>query len=89
MGHDPAPLDFPGGPTDLRLVTLTRMAESGHQFASLVLTLDDSSVEQAIRAIGRIARGAFPFFLLMLLATVLITAFPEIALWLPQTLFDQ
>ena len=39
--------------------------------------------------IGRIARGAFPFFLLMLLATVLITAFPEIALWLPQTLFDR
>ena len=40
-------------------------------------------------AIGRIARGAFPFFVLMLLATVLITAFPEIALWLPQTLFDK
>ena len=40
-------------------------------------------------AIGRIARGAFPFFLLMLFATVLITAFPEIALWLPQTLFDR
>ncbi len=40
-------------------------------------------------SIGRIARGAFPFFLLMLLATVLITAFPEIALWLPQTLFDR
>ena len=39
-------------------------------------------------AIGRIARGAFPFFLLMLFATVLITAFPEIALWLPQTLFE-
>ena len=40
-------------------------------------------------SIGSIARGAFPFFLLMLLATVLITAFPEIALWLPQTLFEQ
>lgn len=39
-------------------------------------------------AIGRIARGAFPFFVLMLLATVLITTFPQIALWLPQTLFD-
>ena len=51
--HDPALLDFPGSPTDLRLVTLTRMAESGHKFVSLVLTLDESSVEQAIRAIGR------------------------------------
>ena len=40
-------------------------------------------------AIGRIARGAFPFFVLMLLATVLITAFPQIALWLPQSLFDR
>lgn len=39
-------------------------------------------------AIGRIARGAFPFFVLMLIATVLITTFPQIALWLPQTLFD-
>jgi tripartite ATP-independent transporter DctM subunit len=31
----------------------------------------------------RIARAAFPFFLLMLLATVLLTAFPDIALYLP------
>jgi tripartite ATP-independent transporter DctM subunit len=30
-----------------------------------------------------IARAAFPFFLLMLLATVLLTVFPEIALYLP------
>jgi C4-dicarboxylate transporter DctM subunit len=30
-----------------------------------------------------IARAAFPFFLLMLLATVLITVFPEIVLYLP------
>jgi TRAP-type C4-dicarboxylate transport system permease large subunit len=31
----------------------------------------------------RIARAAFPFFLLMLLATVLLTVFPDIALFLP------
>jgi hypothetical protein len=30
-----------------------------------------------------IAKAAFPFFLLMLLATVLLTVFPEIALYLP------
>ena len=35
------------------------------------------------KPIGFIARGAFPFFLLMLLSAVIITAFPEIALWLP------
>ncbi len=31
----------------------------------------------------RIARAAFPFFLLMLVATVLLTVFPDIALYLP------
>ena len=31
----------------------------------------------------KIAKAAFPFFLLMLLATVLITVFPQIALFLP------
>ena len=34
--------------------------------------------------ITRIARYAFPFFLLMLLTTAIITMFPQIALWLPQ-----
>lgn len=34
--------------------------------------------------ITRIARYAFPFFLLMLLTTAIITIFPQIALWLPQ-----
>lgn len=38
-------------------------------------------------SIGRIARAAFPFFLLMVLAALLITAFPGIALWLPRALF--
>jgi tripartite ATP-independent transporter DctM subunit len=37
--------------------------------------------------IGRIARGAFPFFLLMVLAAGLLVAFPGIALWLPGLLF--
>ncbi len=34
--------------------------------------------------ITRIARYAFPFFLLMLLTTAILTAFPEIALFLPR-----
>ena len=34
-------------------------------------------------SIGKIAKAAFPFFLLMLLATFLITVFPEIVLYLP------
>ncbi len=35
------------------------------------------------RNILRIARYAFPFFLLLLIAVVLVTAFPQIATWLP------
>ena len=34
-------------------------------------------------SLGKIAKAAFPFFLLMLLATCLITVFPEIVLYLP------
>jgi C4-dicarboxylate transporter DctM subunit len=34
--------------------------------------------------IMNIAKYAFPFFLLMLLVTVILTIFPEIALWLPR-----
>ena len=37
----------------------------------------------ANKDMGYIARSAFPLFLLMILATVIIIAFPEIALWLP------
>ncbi len=39
------------------------------------------------RSIGSIARSAFPFFLLMLVAALIITAFPGTALWLPAVLF--
>ena len=38
--------------------------------------------------IGRIAYAALPFFLLMVLAAAIITVFPEIALWLPDALFN-
>ena len=41
------------------------------------------------RSMGFIARAAFPFFLLLCLAGVIITAFPQIALWLPDTLFNR
>ena len=38
----------------------------------------------AKKDMGYIARSAFPLFILMVLATVIIIIFPEIALWLPQ-----
>lgn len=37
--------------------------------------------------IGEIARGAFPFFLIMVGAAALLIAVPNIALWLPRILF--
>ena len=38
----------------------------------------------AKRDMGFIARSAFPLFLLMILAVVIIISFPELALWLPE-----
>ena len=38
------------------------------------------------RPIGEVAIAAFPFFLLMCLGAAIITAFPEIVLWLPRVL---
>ena len=38
----------------------------------------------ANRDMGYIARSAFPLFLLMILAVVLVVIFPEIALWMPE-----
>ena len=40
------------------------------------------------RSLGFIARAAFPFFLLLCLAGVIITALPQIVLWLPDALFN-
>ena len=40
------------------------------------------------RSLGFIARAAFPFFLLLCLAAVIITALPQIVLWLPDALFN-
>jgi TRAP-type C4-dicarboxylate transport system permease large subunit len=37
-------------------------------------------------AISRVAYASLPFFFLMCLATAILTAFPEIALWLPRTM---
>ncbi|HCW82801.1 MAG TPA: C4-dicarboxylate ABC transporter permease, partial [Rhodobacteraceae bacterium] len=39
--------------------------------------------------IMKIAVAATPFFVLMCIGVVLLTVFPEIALWLPNTLFDK
>jgi TRAP-type C4-dicarboxylate transport system permease large subunit len=38
----------------------------------------------ANKDMGYIAKSAFPLFLLMIFAVVLVVVFPEIALWLPQ-----
>lgn len=38
-------------------------------------------------SIGRVARAAFPFFLLMVLTTAIVTVFPGIATFLPNLLF--
>ena len=40
------------------------------------------------RSLGFIARAAFPFFLLLCLAGVIITVLPQIVLWLPEALFN-
>ncbi|WP_336056805.1 TRAP transporter large permease [Nitratireductor sp. CH_MIT9313-5] len=37
----------------------------------------------------KIARMTLPFFLLMIIAVVLVVAFPQIALWLPQTMLSR
>jgi len=42
----------------------------------------------ANKDMGFIARSAFPLFLLMILALVLIVIFPEIALWMPQQMIQ-
>jgi tripartite ATP-independent transporter DctM subunit len=41
------------------------------------------------RSIFTIGAYAFPLFLLMCVAVILLAAFPEIALWLPSTMLDQ
>jgi TRAP-type C4-dicarboxylate transport system permease large subunit len=38
---------------------------------------------------GYIARSAFPLFLLMILAVVLVVIFPEIALWMPEQMVNK
>ena len=38
----------------------------------------------ANKDMGFIARSAFPLFMLMILAVILVVIFPEIALWMPQ-----
>ena len=42
----------------------------------------------ANKDMGYIARSAFPLFLLMILATLIIIIFPEIALWLPEQMIQ-
>jgi len=37
---------------------------------------------------GYIAKSAFPLFLLMILAVIIIIIFPEISLWLPKKMIQ-
>ena len=37
--------------------------------------------------IGRVARAAFPFFVLMVVGVVLLALFPQIALWFPDLIY--
>lgn len=39
--------------------------------------------------IGRVAKAAIPFFFLMLLGVIIITAWPQFVLWLPDLLFNK
>jgi len=41
------------------------------------------------RGIFQIAWMALPFFLILVLATAVLSVFPEIALWLPGTMMSQ
>ena len=43
----------------------------------------------ANKDMGYIARSAFPLFLLMILAVVLVVIFPEIALWMPEQMIKK
>ena len=43
----------------------------------------------ANKDMGYIARSAFPLFLLMVLAVVLVVIFPEIALWMPEQMVNK
>ena len=38
----------------------------------------------ANRDMGFIAKSAFPLFVLMIIAVILVVIFPELALWMPQ-----
>ena len=42
----------------------------------------------ANKDMGYIARSAFPLFLLMVLAVILVVIFPEIALWMPEKMIQ-
>ena len=42
----------------------------------------------AKKDMGFIARSAFPLFLLMILAVIIIIAFPQLALWLPEQMIQ-
>ena len=42
----------------------------------------------AKKDMGFIARSAFPLFLLMILAVIIIVAFPQLALWLPEKMIQ-
>ena len=48
----------------------------------------DTNHSPANKDMGFIAKSAFPLFLLMILAVVVIIIFPNIALWLPEQMIQ-
>jgi hypothetical protein len=55
-------------------------------------SLEGQEVQVALDQAGRIfeiARNALPFFLILVLATAILSIFPEIALWLPSTMMSR
>ena len=43
----------------------------------------------AKKDMGFIAKSAFPLFLLMIFATIILVVFPEIAMWLPEQMIQK
>ena len=44
-------------------------------------------IAQAKTSLGNVGWGSLPYVLLMILGVVLLTIFPQIALWLPKQMF--
>ena len=46
----------------------------------VIMSVSDASLSEVVR-------GVFPFFVVLLLAVILLTVFPQLATWLPSIIF--